>query len=57
MTQSIIENLGYRQGKVGMDCRHTSCREYVRGWKAGRVEWKAREWALKKKLDEWSAPR
>jgi len=45
------ENLGYRQGRVGMQCMHTNCREYVRGWMAGRLEWKTREWALKRKLD------
>ncbi len=56
MKRSMIESLGYRQARVGMDCRHASCREYVRGWKAGRLEWKVQQWALKKKLDGWAIP-
>jgi hypothetical protein len=46
---SMVESLGYRQARVGMDCRHEACREYVRGWNLGRLEWRSE--ILNKKVD------
>ena len=57
MRRTFVESLGYRQGRVGMDCRHTSVTEYVRGWTVGNREWRTTQWALKRKLDKMSSPR